>query len=128
MLNKIKHAPDAGKSGGLIRQRNRDERAGKTKILIPPRQCEKRGNGGVMFLIKNGNTFFLAKEIAGEMTRVTFDSADRAELLRVNNLPANMGHFDFGKIRRRLEDRCRKDFSAAWKAARLVGVPISPEP
>lgn len=47
-LNKIKHAPDAGKSGGLIRQRNRDERAGKTKILIPPHQCRLRGIGGNM--------------------------------------------------------------------------------
>ncbi len=83
-----------------------------------------------MFLVKNGktNTYFLAKEIAGEMTRVTFDTADRAELLRAHNMPANSGHFDLGKIRRRLEDRCRKDFAAAWKAARIVGVPINPEP
>jgi len=43
MLNKIKQAPDAGKSGGLIRQRNRNERAGKTKILKPPRHSESAG-------------------------------------------------------------------------------------
>jgi hypothetical protein len=81
-----------------------------------------------MILIKNKETYFLAKEIAGEMTRVTFDSADKAELLRAYDMPANTGHFDAQKIRRRLEDRCRKDFSAAWKAARAVGVAITPEP
>jgi len=32
-LNKIKQAPDAGKSGGLIRQRNRNDSAGKLKTL-----------------------------------------------------------------------------------------------
>ncbi len=81
-----------------------------------------------MILIKNSNTYFLAKEIAGEMTRVSFDTADRAELLRAHGMPANTPYFDISKIRRRLEDRCRKDFSAAWKAARLVGVQIYPEP
>ena len=80
-------------------------------------------------LIKNSiGTFFLAEEIGGEMTRVTFDTADRAELLRANGMPANTPYFDISKIRRRLEDRCRKDFAAAWKAARVIGVPISPEP
>ncbi len=80
-------------------------------------------------LIKNSiGTFFLAEEIGGEITRVTFDEADREKLLRTHGMPANSGHFDLTKIRRRLEDRLRKDFAATWKAARTVGVAIVPEP
>jgi hypothetical protein len=82
-----------------------------------------------MILIKNSTgTFFLAEEICGEITRVTFDEVDREKLLRDNEMPANTGHFDMQKIRRRLEDRLRKDFAATWKAARTVGVAIVPEP
>jgi hypothetical protein len=83
-----------------------------------------------MILIKNSatDTFFLAEEIDGDITRITFDEVDREKLLRVHGMPANSGHFDLTKIRRRLEDRLRKDFAATWKAARMVGVAIIPEP
>jgi crotonobetainyl-CoA:carnitine CoA-transferase CaiB-like acyl-CoA transferase len=81
-----------------------------------------------MILVKNtkAGTWYLTND---EFVRATYDTEKREELLASHNMPANSGHIDVTKLRRRVEDRLRKtDLATLVEVARKTGVAITPEP
>lgn len=82
----------------------------------------------LMYNEKNGVYFLAEVDADGSLRRTSLGTTDREKLLRSAKMPLNSGHFNITKIRRRIEDRLRKENGGLFMAAKALGVSIIPEP